>query len=98
LSQLDYLDLHEAKVDSDKLELEGQDFRIPVDHAKLVKVNNLMLSNGRPFRMKFRVEITCNGRAITHVIPVIVEPSVKPIKGTMTWFMKIVGSTTGYAL
>jgi uncharacterized protein DUF4062 len=98
LSQLDYLDLHEAKVHSDKLELEGQDFRIPVDHAKLVKVNNLMRSNGRPFRMKFRAEITCNGRAITHVIPVIVEPSMKLIKGTMTWFMKIVGSTTGYAL
>lgn len=33
LTQLDYLDLHEAKVDSDKLEREGQDFRIPVDHT-----------------------------------------------------------------
>ena len=98
VSQLDYLDLHEAKVDSDELELAGQDFRIPVDHAKLVKVNNLMRSNGRPFRMKFRVEITYNGRAMAHVIPVIVEPAMKSIKGTMTYFMRIIGSTTGYAL
>jgi hypothetical protein len=98
LSQLDYLDLHEAKVDSDKLELEGQDFRIPIDHTKLVRVNNLMSSNGGPFRMKFRVEITYDGRAITHVIPAIVEPSMKSINGAMTYFMRIIGSTTGYAL
>src|SRR5258708_3128957 len=98
LNQLDYLDLHEARVDSDRLELEGQDFRIPIDHANLVNVNNLMRSNGKPFRMKFRVEITYNGRAIAHVIPVIVEPTLKPIKGAMTYFMRIIGSTTGYAL
>jgi hypothetical protein len=98
LSQLDYLDLHEARVDSDKLEIGGQDFRIPINHAKLVKLNNLMRANGQPFRMKFRVEITVNGRSLSHVIPVIVEPAMKPINGAMTMFMRIVGSTTGYVL
>ena len=44
LTQLDYLDLHEAKIDSDKTELSGQDFRLPIDHAKLVRINNLMHS------------------------------------------------------
>lgn len=98
LTQLDYLDLHEAKVDSDKAELSGQDFRLPIDHAKLVRINNLMHAGGRPFRMKFRVEITAEGRSISHVIPAIIEPAMKPIQGTMTGFMRIVGSTTGYAL
>ncbi len=98
LTQLDYLDLHEAKVDSDKTELTGQDFRLPTNHAKLVRMNNLMHAQGRPFRMKFRVDVTINGRTISHVIPAIIEPAMKPIRGTMTVFMRIVGSTTGYAL
>ncbi|MBZ5600552.1 MAG: DUF4062 domain-containing protein [Acidobacteriia bacterium] len=96
LTQLDYLDMHEAKIDSDRLERSGQDFQVPIDHAKLVKINNLMQAAGRPFRMKFRAEITFNGRAISHVIPVIVEPSTKLIEGAITFFLKIVGSTTGY--
>jgi pyrimidine deaminase RibD-like protein len=98
LTQLDYLDSHEAKVDSDKTELSGQDFRLPIDHAKLVRISNLMRAGGRPFRMKFRVEVTTSGRSISHVIPAIIEPAMKPIQGTMTGFMRIVGSTTGYAL
>jgi len=98
LTQLDYLDLHEAKVDSDKIGLSGQDFRLPIDHAKLVRINNLMHAGGRPFRMKFRVELTGSGRSISHMIPAIVEPAMKTIQGTMTVFMRIVGSTTGYAL
>jgi len=98
LTQLDYLDLHEAKVDSDKTELSGQEFRLPIDHAKLVRISNLMHAGGRPFRMKFRVEVTTSGRSISHVIPAIIEPAMKPIQGTMTGFMRIVGSTTGYAL
>jgi pyrimidine deaminase RibD-like protein len=98
LTQLDYLDLHEAKVDSDKTELSGQDFRLPIDHAKLVRMSNLMRAGGHPFRMKFRVEVTTTGRSISHVIPAIIEPAMKPIQGTMTGFMRIVGSTTGYAL
>jgi pyrimidine deaminase RibD-like protein len=98
LTQLDYLDLHEAKVDSEKTELSGQDFRLPVDHAKLVRMNSLMNARGRPFRMKFRVEVTANGRATSHIIPAIIEPAVKPIQGSPTVFMRIVGSTTGYAL
>ncbi|MGH9551103.1 MAG: hypothetical protein ACRD3W_17095, partial [Terriglobales bacterium] len=97
LTQLDYLDLHEAKVDSDRTELSGQDFQLPIDHAKLVRINNLMHAGGRPFRMKFRVEITASGRSISHVIPAIIQPAMKPIQGTMTAFMRIVGSTTGYA-
>ena len=98
LTQLDYLDLHEAKVDGDKIELSGQDFRLPIDHAKLVRISNLERAGGRPFRMKFRVEVTTSGRSISHVIPAIIEPAMKPIQGTMTGFMRIVGSTTGYAL
>lgn len=98
LTQLDYLDLHEAKIDSDKAELSGQDFRLPIDHTKLVRINNLMHSGGRPFRMKFRVEMSASGRSISHVIPAIIQPAMKPIQGTMTVFMRIVGSTTGYAL
>jgi pyrimidine deaminase RibD-like protein len=98
VTQLDYLDLHEAKVDSDKTELSGQDFRLPIDHAKLVRINNLMHSGGHPFRMKFRVEVTAGGRSVSHVIPAIIEPAMKPIQGTLTGFMRIVGSTTGYAL
>jgi pyrimidine deaminase RibD-like protein len=98
LTQLDYLDLHEAKVDGDKIELSGQDFRLPIDHAKLVRISNLVRADGRPFRMKFRVEVTTSGRSISHVIPAIIEPAMKPIQGTMTGFMRIVGSTTGYAL
>jgi pyrimidine deaminase RibD-like protein len=98
LTQLDYLDLHEAKIDSDKTELSGQDFRLPIDHAKLVRISNLMHSGERPFRMKFRVEVSAGGRSILHVIPAIIQPAMKPIQGTMTVFMRIVGSTTGYAL
>jgi hypothetical protein len=52
LSELEYFDLCEAKVSSDKLELEGQDFRIPIDHAKLVEINKMGFENWRPFRMK----------------------------------------------
>jgi hypothetical protein len=66
--------------------------------TKLVKANNLVRADGRPFRMKFRVELAYNGSSMTHVIPIIVEPKMKPINGTLTYFMKIVGSTTGYAL
>ncbi len=98
LTQLDYLDLHEARIDSDKAELAGQDFRLPIDHAKLVRMNNLMHAGGRPFRMKFRVELIVRERGMTHVIPAIIEPAVKLIGGAMTVFMRIVGSTTGYAL
>ena len=98
LTQLDYLDLHEAKVDGDKIELSGQDFRLPIDHAKLVRISNLVRAGGSPFRMKFRVEVTTSGRSISHVIPAIIEPAMKTIQGTMTGFMRIVGSTTGYAL
>lgn len=98
LKQLEYLDLHDATIDGDKLNLEGKDFKISIDHAKVVKVNNLMRSNGRPFRMKFRAEISYEGRIVTHVIPVVIEPSFKQINGTTTYFMKIVGSTTGYAV
>ena len=89
LTQLDYLDLHEAKIDSDKAELRGQDFRLPIDHAKLVRMNNLMHA-GRPFRMKFRVELTASGRSSSHMIPAIIEPAMKTIQGTKTVFMRIV--------
>lgn len=98
LTQLDYLDSYEAKVDSDKAELSGQDFRLPIDHAKLVRMNSLIQRAGRPFRMKFRVEVTASGRSMSHIIPAIIEPATKPIRGTMTVFMRILGSTTGYAL
>jgi pyrimidine deaminase RibD-like protein len=98
LTQLDYLDLHEAKVDGDKIELSGQDFRLPIDQAKLVKISNLVRAGGDRFRMKFRVEVTTSGRSISHVIPAIIEPAMKLIQGTMTGYMRIVGSTTGYAL
>lgn len=56
-----------------------------------------MHAGGRPFRMKFRVEVAASGRTMSHVIPVIIEPAMKSIRGTMTYFMKIVGSTTWYA-
>lgn len=98
LSQLDYLDFYEARVGSDCTELSGQDFRLPIDHAKLVRMNNLMHAEGRPFQMKFRVEVSASGQVISHMIPAIVEPAMKPIQGTMTVFMRIIGSTTGYSL
>ena len=98
LTQLDYLDVHEVKVDTEKAELTGQDFRLPIDHAKLIRINDLMHSAGRRFRMKFRLEVTVSGRGMSHVIPAIIEPAMKPVNGIMTLFMRIVGSTTGYSV
>jgi hypothetical protein len=76
----------------------GKDFRIPIDYSKLVKINNLMRADGGPFRMKFRLEMLFGGRSTSHVVPVLIEPSYKPINGTPTYFLKIVGSTTGYVV
>jgi hypothetical protein len=99
LTELEYLDATEAKlIESNSLHEHGKDFRIPIDYSKLVKINNLMRADGGPFRMKFRLEMLFGGRSTSHVVPVLIEPSYKPINGTPTYFLKIVGSTTGYVV
>jgi hypothetical protein len=88
LTELEYLDATEAKlIESNSLHEHGKDFRIPIDYSKLVKINNLMRADGGPFRMKFRLEMLFGGRSTSHVVPVLIEPSYKPINGTPTYFL-----------
>lgn len=99
LTKLEYLDAGDAKlVEGDDVDLVGQDFRLRLDYSKLIRISNLIRSGDGLFRMKFRVDLTHNGASIAHVVPVVIEPSFKPINGTPTRFLRIAGSTTGYAL
>jgi len=91
LTQLDYLDETGAKLDSDKLDLFGQDFQIQIDYKKIVMINNLKNANGQPFNMQFRLQLQAKGTHVRHNIPALIEPSFKMMNGTQTYFMKIRG-------
>ena len=90
LARLDYLDENGAEIDSEVLNVRGQNVEVRIDHKKLVRINNLKHANGRPFPMKFRLELLLDGKPVEQVIPALVEQNYKNINNTQTYYMKLV--------
>lgn len=91
LRQIEYLDENGARVSSEPLSAEGQDVRIPIDHAKLVKIHNLKPRAGGTIPMQFRLHFEVDDRDEKFTIPAIIEPSFKQISNATTYFMKLMG-------
>jgi hypothetical protein len=90
--RLDYLDERDVQVASDQIQIEGQDFLIPIDYPKLVRINNLKPRSGNEtIPMGFRIHIADGESTQERKIPVALEQTFKVIKGTMTFVLKLLG-------
>jgi hypothetical protein len=91
LRQMDYLDENGARISSEPLSAEGQDLRIPIDHARLIKIHNLKPRTGGAIAMQLRLHFEVDNRDEAFTIPAIMEPGFKHIDNSQTYFMKLIG-------
>jgi hypothetical protein len=92
LTGIDYLDENSARISSEPLSLQGQRFRIPIDHAKLIQIHNLKpRTSPAGIAMQLRVHFDVDDRDETFTIPTIMEPGFKQIGNATTYFMRLIG-------
>ena len=92
LRQIDFLDENGARVTSDLKEGAGYQFRVPIDHTKLVQIHNLKPRSGHAaIPMQLRLRLVVDGGEDAHTIPMLMQPIFKNVNGTQTYVMKLVG-------
>ncbi len=92
IARMDYLADGDAMVASQEVGAEGGEIKIPIDHAKLVKIHNLSPRPGNSaIPIKFRCHLVVNGRAKVHSVEALITPTWKNINGTTTYCQQVVG-------
>lgn len=92
VTQLDYLDERDVRIASERMEIGGQDFDIPVRHPELVKISNMKPRTGyETIPIAFRVHIVDGDQMLTQRIPAALEPALKTVDGNRTAFFKLLG-------
>lgn len=91
-TQLDYLDDRDVRVASERFEIGGQDFDIPIRYHELVNISNMKPRTGyESIPVAFRLHILDGDHPTKQTIPAALQPSIKPISGIRTAFFKLLG-------
>ena len=92
LRQIDFLDENGARVTSELKAGAGYQFKVPIDHAKLVQIHNLKPRSGyEAIPMQLRLKLVVDGGEDSRTIPMLMQPTFKDVHGTQTYTMKLVG-------
>jgi hypothetical protein len=92
VTQLDYLDERDVRIGSERMEVGGMDFEIPIQYPELVKINNMKPRTGyETIPIGFRLHMVDGDQIAKQRIPAAIQPSYKPINNTTTAFFKLLG-------